>query len=175
MPTFIEKMRTTANNRELVEETFHRDYIERRKQIVEKMMISLTFMYYQQVKAAIEYASKHGRCYVHINFDKDKFKANFPNLSPKQVLKLWLQEMSNPNSKYLRSGSIFTNVNIKESFEGLKWDIWNNDKFTVVLCWDEKIFIDGFKWKDFWTGGRFSKVKYHDNNIQRTQKDRVNW
>lgn len=169
MTTFIEKMRATANNRELVAETIHNDYIMRRKKIVDKMMVSLTFMYYNMVKLAIEHASKRGKCYVHINFDKNNFKANFPNLSPRQVLELWLQEICNPNSKYLNpsiNSGFKSNITLpkKESLEGMKWDIWNNYKFTVVLCWDENIFKNGSKWRDFWTGGKFSKFynKYEE-------------
>ena len=171
MSTFIETMYTMANDSKVVADTYLNERISHKKIVIDKMMKSITFIYYTQIKAAIEYASKHGRCYVHINFDKNNFKANCPRLSPRQVLNLWLREMTNPQSKYLNSsGSVFNcNVINKDSFKGIKWNIWNNDRFTAVLCWDEQLLKNGGKWSDFWTGGKFSKynrVNTQNKNIQ---------
>ena len=58
------------------------------------------------IKKAIENASKHGRQYVYMNFDRDEFKANFNGLgTPAQFQRLWLTELCNPNSKYLDGSS----------------------------------------------------------------------
>tara|TARA_B100000085_G_C18419665_1_gene462145 strand:- start:510 stop:884 length:375 start_codon:yes stop_codon:yes gene_type:complete len=100
-----------------------------------------------------------------MNFDRNSFKANFHGLgTPAQFQRLWLKELCDPNSKYLKGpswgqskfnnktptkGESFNNqtsvfnynepVINKESFEGINFDVWNNGKFTTVFSWDSNI------------------------------------
>ena len=43
--------------------------------------------------------------------------------------------------------SVFQQKSVKkDSFEGLKYDVWNNKKFTTVFCWDENIHQDNMSY-----------------------------
>lgn len=102
MTTFIDRMRTIANDKEIVQRTFANEYQEKKNVRQDQLFKSLTFRYYDEIKKAIENASKHGRQYVYMNFDRDAFKANFSGLgNPAQVQRSWLKELCDPNSKYL--------------------------------------------------------------------------
>lgn len=102
MATFIERMRTIANDKEAVQRTYEDEYEQKKEARKDALFKSLTFRYYDEIKKAIENASKHGRQYVYMNFDRDAFKANFNGLgTPAQFQRLWLLELCNPNSKYL--------------------------------------------------------------------------
>ena len=160
MATFIERMRTLANDEESVERTFAEEYKKKKEARKDELFKALTFRYYDEIKKAIENASKHGRQYVYMNFDYDTFKANFNGLgTPAQFQRLWLAELCNPNSKYLEDPSwnnplpggpdcsepvsqrsVFDSRPLKkDSFEGLRFDVWNNAKFTTVFTWDSDI------------------------------------
>ena len=168
MTTFIERMRIMANDKEEVQRTYVDEYEKKKETRKDALFKSLTFRYYNQIKKAIEHASKHGRQYVYMNFDRDAFKADFHGLgNPAQFQRLWLQELCNPDSKYLDIPSFrfsnieesfssssnkqelfkFTNQNSvfdqpctkRESFNGVNFDVWNNVKFTTVFSWDEGI------------------------------------
>ena len=102
MATFIERMRTMANDKEAVQRTYADEYEKKKEARKDARFKSLTFRYYDEIKKAIENASKHGRQYVYMNFDRDAFKADFNGLgTPAQFQRLWLAELCNPNSKYL--------------------------------------------------------------------------
>lgn len=155
MTTFINRMRTIANDKETVQRTFENEYQEKKNARQDQLFNSLTFRYYDEIKKAIENASKHGNKYVYMNFDRDAFKANFSGLgNPSQVQRRWLKELCDPNSKYLneiywggrvgnisdRSHSVFDPPPLKkDSFQGLNYDVWNNVKFTTVFSWDADI------------------------------------
>jgi len=89
--------------------------------------------YYQKIINSILNAAKRGISKVYINFDKEDFKANFPGLgNPRQFQRLWLEELSKPDSEYIpvdEKGN-------KKSFQGISFDIWNNRCFTTVFRWD---------------------------------------
>ena len=106
MATFIERMRTVANDKEAVQRTYADEFEKKKEARKDALFKSLTFRYYDEIKKAIENASKHGRQYVYMNFDRDAFKANFNGLgTPAQFQRLWLAELCNPNSKYLEGPS----------------------------------------------------------------------
>ena len=160
--TFIERMRDMATDEEAVAKTYA-DELEYNKNVrKERLFYSLTFKYYDKIKEGIENASKHGRQYLYMNFNREDFKANFPGLgNPSKIQRQWLSELCNPNSKYLEGCSwkqSISNKNVKdshsvfykhknktqdtikkESFEGLNYDVWNNAKFTTVFSWDTSI------------------------------------
>ena len=111
MATFIERMRTVANDKEAVQRTYADEFEKKKEARKDALFKSLTFRYYDEIKKAIENASKHGRQYVYMNFDRDAFKANFNGLgTPAQFQRLWLTELCNPDSKYLEMPSWNSNV-----------------------------------------------------------------
>lgn len=102
MSSFIERMRVIANDTETVNKTYADEYQKKKEARKDQLFKSLTFKYYGPIKKAIEFASKYGRQYAYMNFDRDDFKANFNGLgTPAQFQRLWLQELCNPDSKYL--------------------------------------------------------------------------
>ena len=176
MTTFIERMQCLANDKDAVQKTYADEYLKKKNARKDQLFKTLTFKYYDEIKKSIENASKHGRQYAYMNFDRDDFKANFNGLgSPAQFQRLWLIELCNPDSKYLKlysweqpnirmdnwykessnvangivyaslnhpSGSAFNNntaSQIRDSFKGLNYDVWNNAKFTTVFSWDSGI------------------------------------
>ncbi len=122
MATFIERMRTMANDKEAVQRTFADEYEKKKAARKDELFKSLTFRYYDEIKKAIENASKHGRQYVYMNFDRNAFKANFNGLgTPAQFQRLWLAELCNPNSKYL-DGSSWNSTIGRENNQISNWD-----------------------------------------------------
>jgi hypothetical protein len=106
MATFIERMRTVANDKEAVQRTYADEFEKKKEARKDALFKSLTFRYYDEIKKAIENASKHGRQYVYMNFDRDAFKADFNGLgTPAQFQRIWLAELCNPDSKYLEGRS----------------------------------------------------------------------
>lgn len=160
MATFIERMRALANDKDAVQKTFEDEYNKKKEARKDQLFKTLTYKYYDEIKKSIEFASKHGRQYAYMNFNREDFKANFNGLgSPAQFQRLWLSELCNPDSKYLvvyswghsnsevdsiiytnpdiPSTSVFANNPIKrDSFQGMNFDVWNNAKFTTVFSWD---------------------------------------
>ena len=76
-----------------------------------------------------------------MNFDKNDFKANFPGLGyPKEFMRSWFDELSDPNSKYLPDIYIkdyfeYSDSKKKISLQGIDISIWNNGSNTVVFKW----------------------------------------
>tara|TARA_X000000368_G_scaffold232985_1_gene184033 strand:+ start:1047 stop:1625 length:579 start_codon:yes stop_codon:yes gene_type:complete len=102
MSTFIERMQVLANDKDAVQKTFSDEYEEKREVRKDRLFKTLTYKYYDEIKNVIENASKHGRQYAYMNFNRDDFKANFNGLgNPAQVQRQWLTELCNPESKYL--------------------------------------------------------------------------
>ncbi|AET72885.1 hypothetical protein PGAG_00431 [Phaeocystis globosa virus 12T] len=141
--TFIERMRLISNNKELVERTISNEFEKNKAARLDQLFKSLTFKYYEEIKMSIEYASTHGRKYSYMNFDKNDFKANFNGLgSPAKIQRKWLAEMCKPNSPYLISGNWVSWLDKdcppvkRECFQGLNYDVWDNEKFTTVFSWD---------------------------------------
>jgi hypothetical protein len=143
--SFIESMRTTANNKEevakFIEDLTNRRIEENKKKYQDKIASIkdekfkfLTAKYYERIKDAIVLASNCGKTEKYMNFTKDDFKANFPGLGyPSEFQKQWLDELSNPESNYVPVNSV---TGKKQHFHGLKYKIWNNNSFTTVFNWN---------------------------------------
>ena len=99
----------------------------------DELMIFLTEKYHGSVKRAIHNASQKGKREKYINFCYDDFKANMNGFgNPKAVQAIWLDEMTNPLSKYL---PVNEDTGEKEHFVGLNWNIWGNSVFTTYFTW----------------------------------------
>ena len=98
----------------------------------DELMIALTQKYARRTYDSLVQAAQKGYTEKYINFDRKDFMANFPGLgNPKQVQKSWLNEMMNPQSKYL----INDNDGNSLVFDGIRFDIWNNGSFTTHFLW----------------------------------------
>ena len=147
--TFIERMRVISRNKELVKRTISNDFEEKKAERIDQLFKYLTSKYYSEIKMAIEYASVRGRQYSYMNFDGNDFKANLNGLdSPAKMQRKWLAEMCNPDSPYLITSnwvSCYDTDRLPEkqdSFRGLNFDVWNNEKFTTVFSWDSEVAKD---------------------------------
>ena len=96
------------------------------------LMFKLTELYHEKLMKAISLAASKGERVKYMNFTYDDFNGKFCNIGkPAKVQLLWLREMTNPESKYLK----ITDGDDLECLEGLKWNIWGNSKFTTVFEW----------------------------------------
>ena len=129
------------------EEIAHKEYeheknLEKNKQqIKHDKFIYLTDKYFDNIINSIFHKSNKGERIKYINFDKNDFKANFPGLGyPKEFMRSWFDELSDPNSKYLPDKYIkdyfkYSDSNKKISLQGIDISIWNNSSNTVVFKW----------------------------------------
>lgn len=101
---------------------------KRQEEVKEAKFTELTQKYFAQIKRGIENAAKDGKSEKYINFDRNDFKANCYGLgNTNEFLKLWLDEIVNPSSKYIPDG--------EDSFEGFIFEPLNNFKFTTKISW----------------------------------------
>ena len=172
MATFIQRMRTVANDKEAVQRTYADEFEKKKESRKDALFKSLTFRYYDEIKKAIENASKHGRQYVYMNFDRDAFKANFNGLgTPAQFQRLWLAELCNPNSKYLEGPSWNSSVGPQDNNSN-----WNRplpgtpdyrEPFQRSIFDPPPVKKDSFQDLNFdvWNNAKFTTVFSWDSGI----------
>ena len=98
-----------------------------------ELMVTLTEKYHGTVKRGIENASRAGKREKFINFTFEDFKANCSGLgTPKDVMRMWINEMCDPESKYVPVSEEGGN---KIHFLGLTADIWGGKTFTTRFTW----------------------------------------
>ena len=136
MTSFIEKMREESEMSLDKKSTKARlSAIDKEKIMEEKkdaLMIKLTDLYHNKLMKSISRAASNGTRTKYINFVYDDFKANVHGMGkPSEIQSMWLSEMSNPDSKYLKKDD----GDDLECLEGLRWNIWGNAKFTTVFEW----------------------------------------
>lgn len=137
MTTFIEKIREQTNaslikkNDEAKEINLKKENkIEEKKDL---LMVKLTLLYHEKLLSSISRAALNGYSNKYMNFTYDDFKANSPKLGkPSVVQDMWLKEMSNPDSKYLKTADGDDDL---QCIQGITWEIWGNIKFTTVFKW----------------------------------------
>lgn len=101
---------------------------KRQDEVKHNKFIELTQKYFLQIKRGIENAAKDGKSEKYINFDRNDFKANCFGLgNTNEFLKLWLNEIVDPSSKYIPDD--------EECFEGFTFEPLNNFKFTTKISW----------------------------------------
>jgi len=145
--SFAEKMRITSEEKKAEIEKLIADKVSERKALQEKranevrdfMFAQLTTKYHDTIKRGICNAARNGKREKFINFSRDDFKANCHGLGfPQQVQEDWLNEMCNPESKYLPAADEANEwwaEGDKMHFEGVEFKVWNNRAFTVVFTW----------------------------------------
>jgi hypothetical protein len=88
--------------------------------------------YLESIIGGIERTAAKGENKKFVNFNREDFKANCYGLGfPHEFLRMWLTEVSNPNSIY----ALENEDGSPRCLEGIKFSIWNNQKFTVVFEW----------------------------------------
>ena len=138
--SFIEQMRSLAiqqaddvaseDAKVLAEKSNKRE--QRMKEVKQEKFKLLNEKYFDMIERKIKNMSAKGKREAYINFDWDDFKANCNGLgNPKQFQRLWIDEITNPDSIYLpkdEDGST-------KCLEGLHADIWGNGSFTTHFTW----------------------------------------
>jgi len=116
--------------------------LEKKKQKTKHdKFVYLTDKYFEIIIISIFHKSNKGERVKYMNFDKNDFKANFPGLGyPKEFMRSWFNELSDPNSKYLPDIYIkdyfeYSDSKKKISLQGIDISIWNNGSNTVVFKW----------------------------------------
>ena len=99
-------------------------------------LYELTAIYYTDLKKAIESKSNKGIRELYYNLSWDHFKFNLPNTgTPSKMCRVWMNHMCNPESMYLCEGVQNGAISYRDHFQGLKFDVWNNNAFTVHFTW----------------------------------------
>jgi len=138
--SFIEQMRSLVIERADVVANEDVNFVaekankkeERMKQVKEEKFKMLNEMYFDMIERKIKNMSVKGKREAYINFEWGHFKANCYGLgNPKQFQRLWINEVTNPNSIYLPKNE---DGNPK-CLEGLHADIWGNGAFTTHFTW----------------------------------------
>ena len=135
--SFAEQMRNIAVEAEAIntkrsEET-PEEFEKRMATTRDEKYKFLTTKYFDTILRGITNAAKKGNRERYINFERDDFKANCKGLGyPSQFQRAWLEELQNPESKYLEE---FQTADNKVSLEGIEFDVWNNKAFTTVFKW----------------------------------------
>ena len=137
MTTFIEEMRVLANNQaniiEHMKKIKQKRFEKKRASVIDERFIFLTKKYYNAIGLEIYRTATTGRTEKYMNFEREDFKVNFPGLgNPAAFQQLWLEEICNPDSKYIPTNP---ETNEKIHFKGLEFDVWNNRAFTTVFSW----------------------------------------
>ena len=138
--SFIEQMRSLAiqqvdvvvseDANVLAEKTNKRE--QRMKEVKEEKFKLLNEKYFDMIERKIKNMSAKGRREAYINFDWGDFKANCNGLgNPKQFQRLWIDEITNPDSIYLPKDE----EGKTKCLEGLEADIWGNGAFTTHFTW----------------------------------------
>lgn len=134
--SFLTTIKTTSDTatienikkNEIKEEEKQEKLKIRQDEVKDTKFTELTQKYFYQIKRGIENAAKDGKNEKYINFDRNDFKANCFGLgNTTEFLKLWLNEIVNPSSKYILNG--------EESFQGFTFEPLNNFKFTTKISW----------------------------------------
>ena len=114
--------------------TEHESEETERKEKEAELMKKLTTKYFLDIKKGIEYAASKGKREKYMNFDRKLFTDDFEDCGrPRDVMVRWLGHMTSTDSEYLFPST--EDPSVKDHLHGLKYSIWNNEKFTVVFSW----------------------------------------
>lgn len=138
--SFIEQMRSLAiqqadvvaseDAKVLAEKSNKRE--QRMKEVKQEKFKMLNEKYFDMIERKIKNMSAKGKREAYINFDWNDFKANCNGLgNPKQFQRLWIDEITNPDSIYLPKDE----DGKTKCLEGLHADIWGNGVFTTHFTW----------------------------------------
>ena len=140
MTSFIEEMRSLAikqseivknddDNHDNEKSNNNEEHINKVKKEKFKM---LNEKYFDMIERKIKNMSINGKREAYINFVWEDFKANCNGLgNPKQFQRLWIDEITNPNSIYLPKDK----DDKTRCLEGLNAEIWGNRAFTTHFTW----------------------------------------
>ena len=138
--SFIEQMRSLAiqqanvvaseDAKVLAEKINKRE--QRMKEVKQEKFKFLNEKYFDMIERKIKNMSAKGIREAYINFDWDDFKANCNGLgNPKQFQRLWIDEITNPDSIYLPKDE----DGKTKCLAGLHAHIWGNGAFTTHFTW----------------------------------------
>ena len=109
---------------------------ERIKLAKEKLFYHLSEKYLEDIHSAIIRAKYHGKSEQHMNHDRFDFKTNVAGIgTPAQLMREWIEEVKNPNSKFVITDIHGNSINLS----GINAYVWNNRKFTTEYSWGTRI------------------------------------
>lgn len=138
--TFVEILRSTAIN--AASNGHNLTFEERKAKVLNDKFIELTEKYHPLIRDALMRAAEEGQTVQFMNFDRRYFKTKFPGLTPVKVARLWLLEMTNPESYYVPERHILVDSEhgkpsievYQDHFEGLRFEILNKE-ITIKFSW----------------------------------------
>ena len=136
--SFIEEMRSIAIKQNEINTTEDDNnektnkYEENIKKVKQEKFKMLNEKYFDMIERKIKNMSVKGKREAYINFVWEDFKANCTGLgNPKHFQRLWIDEITNPNSIYLPEDQ----DGKTKCLEGLTANIWGNRAFTTHFTW----------------------------------------
>jgi len=123
--------------REIVEE--HRPIIEKKHEEMrlakEKLFEKLSKLYLEDIHSSITTAKKNGKNKKLMNQNREDFKINIAGADkPIDLLREWINEIKNPNSRFLIESKTGKNL----CLEGIDIFVWNNRNLTTEFSWVSK-------------------------------------
>lgn len=109
---------------------------ERIKLAKEKLFNQLSEKYLEDIHSSITRAKLCGKNEQHMNHVRFDFKTNVAGIgTPAQLMREWIEEVKNPNSKFVITDIYGNSINLS----GINTYVWNNRKFTTEYSWGTKI------------------------------------
>ena len=110
----IEISRERSNEIRIQKELERENREKRKKEEYDKMMISITNIYYDKLKELFKTTAQDGKNTVKFTFDRKDFEIREPWIAwPNQIATRWFGEISDPESKYLHGREHFKGISIK--------------------------------------------------------------
>ena len=131
----IEISRDRSNEIRIQKELERENREKRKKEEYDKMMISITNIYYEILKELFKNTAQDGKNTVKFTFVRKDFEIKDPWIAwPNQIATRWFGEISDPESKYLQGRQHFKGISIKVGAldEGGRQNEW----FSAVFSWE---------------------------------------
>lgn len=123
--------------RDIVEE--QRPIIEKKNEEIrlakDKLFEKLSNLYLENIHLGIDNAKKNGKNKKVMNQNREDFKINIlRSYKPIDLLREWINEIKNPNSRFLIKSKTGKNL----CLEGIDIFVWNNRNLTTEFSWVSK-------------------------------------
>ena len=131
--SYVNNIRCEINESRKITRLKRSERKEHLLKIKDELFNKLSAIYLNDILLGINRANERGKSVQHINHNREDLKVKYRDLgTPADLMREWLNEVKNPNSKYV----------LKEDdkvlcLEGVEAYVWNNRRFTTEYTWGE--------------------------------------
>lgn len=130
--SFVDELREIVDKARLnneKKETTNKEQIRLEK---ERLFNHISEKYLEDIHYAIVRAKKRGKSEQFMNHERCDFNTKIRGLgTPAQLMREWIKELKNPNSKFAIKDINGNSINLN----GINAFVWNNKKFTTEYSW----------------------------------------